>query len=85
MLAEAEAVENKIIRVRDMPLGVCAKVIRIDGGHGITRKLLALGLRTGSSIEMVHRRGQGVVVASGGNRIALGATIAERIWVEVVD
>ncbi len=32
---------------------------------------------------MVQRRGQGLVVASGGSRIAIGAGIADKLWVSM--
>ena len=85
MYAEAEKLDLPVTRIRQLPLGAMSRVVRIEGGQGIARKLLALGLRSGSVIQMVHRRGRGVVVANGGNRIALGEGIAERIWVEAVE
>jgi ferrous iron transport protein A len=85
MAHTAEIVDQMITRVRDLPLGTTAKVVRVEGGSGMNRKLLGLGLRVGSVIEMVHRRGQGVVIANSGNRIALGSTVADRIWAEPVD
>ncbi len=85
MTQQVETFEEMISRVRDLPLGISAKVVRVEGDHGVARKLLGLGLRVGSVIEMVQRRGQGVVIANSGNRIALGASVAERIWAEPMD
>ena len=43
---------------------------------------MGLGLKEGSQVEVLHRRGGGVVVSSGGNRVALGAGIAARLEME---
>ena len=54
----------------------------IQGGQLLSRRLLSLGLRIGSQVEILHHRGRGVVVVSGGNRIALGGGVAEKMLVE---
>jgi hypothetical protein len=35
-------------------------------------------------VELVQRRGGGVVLASGGNRVALGEGVAHRLFAEVL-
>jgi ferrous iron transport protein A len=47
----------------------------------LTHRLLSLGLRVGSEIELTQRRGGGVVVACEGTRVALGAGVAEKLLV----
>ena len=54
------------------------------GGHRLTRRLLALGLSLGTELEVVQRRGRGVVVARGGNRVALGEGVAQKLLGEAL-
>ena len=42
----------------------------------IIQRLLALGIRRGAEIEVLHNRSGGVVIQNGSNRVALGADIA---------
>ena len=73
------------IPLSDLPHGQPARLAEIRGGRHLTRRLLALGLRQGSPVCVVQRRGQGLVLASGGVRIAVGAGIAEKLWVTTQD
>lgn len=50
---------------------------------GILQRLLALGIRCGTEIEVLHQRSGGVVIRSGANRVALGADIARQLSVTV--
>ncbi|RNE93852.1 ferrous iron transport protein A [Marichromatium sp. AB32] len=58
-----------------------ARIVEIQGGRHLTRRLLALGLRQGSQLSVVQRRGQGLVLATGGGRIAMGFGVAEKVRV----
>lgn len=71
-----------VVSLADLSQGSPARLTEIRGGHQLVRRMLALGLRLGSPITVVQRRGQGLVVASGGTRIAIGAGIADKLWVE---
>lgn len=73
--------------VKSMPLiqfhqGDRVRIDTIEGGRDMTRRLLGLGIRVGSEVEVLHHRGRGLVVVSGANRIALGGGVAERLWAE---
>ena len=63
-------------------MGTHACTRRILGGRQLTHRLLSLGLRVGSEIELTQLRGCGVVVANAGTRVALGAGVAEKLLVE---
>ena len=63
----------------DTPIGQKVRLVEIDGGKQLARRLLALGLTVGSEIEVLQHRGRGVVVAKEGNRVALGKGITEKI------
>jgi ferrous iron transport protein A len=73
---------DQLVALARLPLGSHATVRRILGGRQLTHRLLSLGLRVGSEIELTQRRGGGVVVASAGTRVALGAGVAEKLLVE---
>jgi ferrous iron transport protein A len=62
-----------------LPVGSRACISRVMGGRHLAHKLLSLGLRVGSEIQLLQRRGGGVVVASQGTRVALGAGVAEKL------
>lgn len=71
-----------LVSLAQLPLGARVRIAKIQGGREMTRRLLGLGLRIGSEVELLHHRGRGVVVASAGNRIALGGGVAEKVLTE---
>ena len=66
----------------DIPVGQRVRILSILGGRQLGRRLLALGLTVGNEVEVLHHRSSGVVVAKGGNRVALGTGVAEKLQVE---
>ena len=50
-----------------LPIGGHARIAAIQGGRNLHRRLMGLGLRVGSEVDVLHHRGRGVVVASAGN------------------
>ena len=68
-----------LISLNTLPQGGRGRIAAIDGGRNLLRRLLGLGLRVGSEIQVLHHRGRGVVIATAGNRIALGAGVAEKL------
>ncbi|QIK39011.1 ferrous iron transport protein A [Caldichromatium japonicum] len=73
----------ELIRLSDLPPDIPARLTEIQGGRQLTRRLLALGLRQGSPVQVIQRRGRGLVVASGELRIAVGIGIADKLWVSM--
>lgn len=67
--------------LNQMPVGSRGTVVHISGGKAMLRKLMSLGIKTGSDIEILHHRGKGVVVLSMGTRIAVGESISQHIEV----
>jgi ferrous iron transport protein A len=63
-------------------IGERALIVAIHGGREVHRRLMSLGLRIGSEVKVLHHRGRGVVVASAGNRIALGGGVVEKLRVQ---
>ena len=68
-----------------LPVGRHARIVEIRGGRQLSRRLLGLGLRVGVELILLHRRGQGVVVGRSGIRVALGAGVAEKLYVVPLD
>lgn len=66
-------------------IGQHARIAEIRGDRLFARRLMSLGLRVGSEVDVLHRRGGGVVVVSDGNRVALGGTIADKLLVEILE
>jgi ferrous iron transport protein A len=69
----------------ETPVGQKVRLVAVDGGRQLVRRLLALGLSIGSEVVILHRRGRGVVVARDGNRVALGRGIAEKLHAEALE
>ncbi|MES9837639.1 MAG: FeoA family protein [Candidatus Thiodiazotropha sp.] len=79
------AIPEELISLARLPTGCRARIKRISGGRHLVHRLLSLGLRTGSEIELIQRRGAGVVVANKGARVALGAGVAEKLMMQPLE
>lgn len=66
----------------DLDTGVTARVVALDVAPSELRRLLSMGIRVGSDIEVTHHRGGSVVVAAAGGRVALGAGAGRNVVVE---
>ena len=66
-------------------VGHRVRLVSIDGGRALVRRLRALGLSEGNELEVLHLRSGGVVVARDGNRVALGRGIADKIMAAEID
>jgi ferrous iron transport protein A len=72
---------EELISLAYLPVGKRARIEEMAGGRQMVRRLLSLGLRVGSEVEVVQHRGRGVVVASHGIRVALGGGVAEKLLI----
>ncbi|MES9956964.1 MAG: ferrous iron transport protein A [Sedimenticola sp.] len=68
-----------------LAVGTHAKIAEIHGDRAMARRLLSLGLRVGSEVSVVQHRKRGVVVASAGTRVALGASVADKLLMQTID
>ncbi|MEW8029790.1 MAG: ferrous iron transport protein A [Candidatus Thiodiazotropha sp.] len=84
-MASDSTISEELISLARLPIGRRAKIKRIMGGRHLVHRLLSLGLRMGSEIELIQRRGAGVVVANQGARVALGAGVAEKLLMLPLD
>jgi ferrous iron transport protein A len=64
--------------------GLQGTITRIEGDHELKRKLMSLGLRKGQLVSILQQRKNGVVVMSNGSRVALGASIAQHIFLQML-
>lgn len=64
--------------------GQRARVAEIVGGSPMVRRMLSLGIRVGSVVDVLNHRGKGIVVGNAGTRVALGADIADKLLVEPI-
>jgi len=73
----------KAMDLTQMKVGQVGTVVEIQGGHGLTRRLQALGIRVGVRIIKVSSqimRGP-VTVQIGNSRVAIGFGMARKIIV----
>jgi len=71
--------------LNQIAVGGHVRITKFLGDRKTSRRLLSLGLRVGSELEILHHRGRGVVVANSGNRVALGADIADKLLISSLD
>ncbi|MEN8214300.1 MAG: ferrous iron transport protein A [Pseudomonadota bacterium] len=81
----ASSTQQGAASLDQLAVGEHARITDFLGDRKTSRRLLSLGLRIGSELEVLHHRGRGVVVASSGNRVALGADIAGKLRIAAVD
>jgi Fe2+ transport system protein FeoA len=73
----------------DAPKGKTLKIVNIDGGDGVRRKLMSLGFHKNDLIELNSQailRGPVIVRnLSSDARVALGRGVAQKIVVSIAD
>ena len=65
--------------------GHSGRIASIEGDHQMIRRMLSLGLRVGTIVNMLNHRGKSVVIQNAGTRVALGPGIAEKLLVEPLE
>ena len=61
------------------------RIASIEGDRQMVRRMLSLGLRVGTVVDMLNHRGKSVVIQNSGTRVALGPSIAEMLLVEPLE
>ena len=72
---------DQSVALSSLSKGCRARIVKTGKKPRIIQKLLSLGIRRGSIIEVLHRRSSGVVVCSDNNRVAIGTDIASELMV----
>jgi len=62
-------------------IGQPVRLVRIDGGKKLTRRLIELGLTPGVRLRVLQDSGGPVILAVRDSRIALGRGMAEKLVV----
>lgn len=65
--------------------GHSGRISSINGDNQMVRRMLSLGLRVGTVVNMLNHRGRSVVIQNAGTRVALGPGIAEKLLVEPLE
>lgn len=81
---ERDNIANRI-SLAQMRAGQTGKIVEIDGGYGLVRKLDALGIRVGKEVTKISAqwmRGP-VLVQQDNTQVALGFGMASKILVEL--
>jgi len=80
---------GRMVRLTEAPQGTPLRIIDVLGGHGVRRRLMALGFHPGDLIERNSDAlfGGPVLVKNltAGSSVALGRGIAQKIIVEILD
>ena len=64
--------------------GKCAKVNSLEGGEIMCKKLMEMGMNTGSLIQMVKNDAGALIVKIGETRLVLGRGMAQKVIVNEV-
>ena len=76
----------QITSLSDIPVRTNARIVEIQGGHGIKQKLEVMGIRVGKRITLISKqpfRGP-LTIKVCNTRMTIGRGMAQRIIVEVV-
>ncbi|MBN1376212.1 MAG: ferrous iron transport protein A [Dehalococcoidia bacterium] len=76
---------NNIVTLNQMTSGTSGMIHEIAGGHGLRRRLEALGIRQGCQVTKISSyflRGP-VTLRTGSTQIAIGHGMASKIFVHV--
>lgn len=61
-----------------------AVIVEVDGGRGLTRRLMELGFVRGAKVKVLRSHSPGpILVEVSGSRVALGKGVASKILVEL--
>lgn len=83
--ALATAVDTRLHPLSACRRGETVRLVRIQAGRHLTRRLVELGLTPGVTMQVVHKNGGPLLIAVRGARLALGRGVAEKILVEDVN
>jgi len=78
---DEDETRSEFTSLSNIDAGVRVRIAHIKGGRDLIRRLLSLGLREGVEVDVLQRRGRGVVVAHAGTRVAIGGGIANKLHV----
>ena len=74
-----------ITRLSFVERGRTVRVVSIEAGFGLARRLMEMGMLVGSVVKVVEQSYGHVIVEVRGARFALGRGMSSKIVVEVVE
>ena len=75
---------SKILTLDLVPENSKVKVVSIDAGYGLQRRLIDMGLVPGVEISVISNRGGSIIINVMGSTIAISRGIAKKIIVELI-
>ncbi len=74
----------KIVPLSQLPSGSKGKIVSINTGQGLARRLVQMGLVPGLEVEVVLNQGKGpILIKVRGTELAVSRGVAMKIMVEV--
>lgn len=67
------------------PIGKVVKLVRVQGGARMTRRLADMGLTPGVELRVIQNAGGRLMISVRDSRLALGRGLAHRVRVSLVD
>ena len=65
-------------------IGKCAEINKLQGGESFCKRLMEMGMNTGSIIQMVKNDTGALIVKIGETRLVLGRGMAQKVLVTEV-
>ena len=81
MMTEPQAITSLL----SLENGCSGRIAAIEGDNQLVRRMLSLGIRVGTIVDMLNHRGKSVVIQNAGTRVALGPDIADKLKIELLD
>ena len=66
------------------PIGSTVEVVNILMGQTLNKKLMEMGLSTGSQIQIVKNDGGQLILGVAGSKLALGQGMGQKIMVKAI-
>ncbi len=79
-----KAQSGVLLPLSDLKAGEKGVVRHISGGMGVLKKLLNIGIRTGSTVRVLNTSAGPLIVAAEGTKAAIGKGVASKIVLEVI-
>jgi len=65
--------------------GSRGRIAAIEGDNQLIKRMLSLGIRVDTIVDILNHRGTSVVIKNEGTRVALGPGIADKLQVEPLE
>ncbi|NPA23866.1 MAG: ferrous iron transport protein A [Crenarchaeota archaeon] len=75
---------RRVAYLSQLAPGTRARIIDIQAGYGLRRRLISLGLAPGQEITVLQSVGRVLIVSTGSTTVALCRGMAQKILVEVL-